>query len=216
MLPPFYQAHLQQCLSSRHYLLINLLVLLLQWHKQVRLERLAANLPLPIQFEGRRRCLQRFLANHQLSIDRLWLPLVNYLLSRCFREGQMLYLALDRTQWHGVNVLMASAIYRGRALPLYWQFLTHSGSSGLTQQQAVLRPLLTLLKPYQVIVLGDREFCSVHLAQWLRQEELSFCLRLRCNEYVGDENDSPRQLQDLGLKPGIKCQGDRRVATAAC
>jgi hypothetical protein len=66
MLPPFYQAHLQQCLSSRHYLLVNLLVLLLQWHKQVRLERLAANLPLPIQFEGRRRCLQRLFSSPQL------------------------------------------------------------------------------------------------------------------------------------------------------
>lgn len=101
MLPPFYQAHLQQCLTSRHYLLVNLLVLLLQWHKQVRLERLAANLPLPIQFEGRRRCLQRLLASPQLCIDTLWLPLVSYLLSRCFQTGQTLCLALDRTQWRG-------------------------------------------------------------------------------------------------------------------
>jgi hypothetical protein len=202
MLPPFYQAHLQQCLSPRHYLLVNLLVLLLQWHKQVRLERLAANLPLPIQFEGRRRCLQRLFSSPQLSIDRLWLPLVSCLLSHCFREGKTLYLALDRTQWQGVNVLMVSVIYRGRALPLYWQFLSHSGSSGLAQQQAVLRPILARLKPYQVVVLGDREFCSVHLAQWLRQEQLSFCLRLRCNEYVQDSDGSAQQLQDLELKPG--------------
>ncbi len=202
MLPPFYQAHLQQCLSSRHYLLINLLVLLLQWHKQVRIERLAANLPLPIQFEGRRRCLQRFLASPQLGIDRLWLPLVSYLLSHFFRGRSTLYLALDRTQWRGVNVLMVSVIYRGRALPLYWQFLPHSGSSGLSQQQATLRPLLTLLQPYQVIVLGDREFCSVHLAKWLRQEELSFCLRLRCNEYFQPEDGSCQKLQHLRLKPG--------------
>ncbi len=202
MLPPFYQAHLQQCLTPRHYLLVNLLILLLQWHKQVRLERLAANLPLPIQFEGRRRCLQRLLSSPQLHIDTLWLPLVSYLLSRQFRVGQVLYLALDRTQWQGVNVLMVSVIYRGRALPLYWHFLPHSGSSGLVQQQAVLRPLLTLLQPYQVVVLGDREFCSVHLARWLHQEKLSFCLRLRCNEYVQDETGCVQQLQHLGLKPG--------------
>jgi hypothetical protein len=202
MLPPFYQAHLQQYLSSRHYLLVNLLVLLLQWHKQVRLERLAMNLPLPIQFEGRRCCLQRLLASPQLCIDTLWLPLVSYLLFRCFRGGQTLCLALDRTQWRGVNVLIASVIYWGRALPLYWQFLPHSGSSGLPQQQAVARPLLALLKPYQVVVLGDREFCSVHLAQWLRQEQLSFCLRLRANEYVQAENGPFQQLQHLGLKPG--------------
>ena len=202
MLPLFYQAHLQQCLSPRHYLLVNLLVLLLQWHKQARLERLAANLPLPIQFEGRRRCLQRLLSSPQLHINILWLPLVGYLLSRQFRVGQVLYLALGRTQWQEVNVLMASVIYRGRALPLYWQFLSHSGSSGLVQQQAVLRPLLALLKPDQVVVLGDREFCSVQLAQWLCQEQLSFCLRLRCNEYVQDGTGSVEQLQNVGLKPG--------------
>jgi hypothetical protein len=52
------------------------------------------------------------------------------------------------------------------------------------------------------VVLGDREFRSVHLAQWLCQEQLSFCLRLRCNEYVQDETGFVEQLQHLGLKPG--------------
>ena len=42
----------------------------------------------------------------------------------------------------------------------------------------------------------------MHLAQWLGQEQLSFCLRLRCNEYVQDETGLVEPLQHLGLKPG--------------
>jgi hypothetical protein len=59
MLPKFYQTHLRSVLNANQYILLNVLVELLQGQKQVRLERLAANLPLPIQFESRRRQLQR-------------------------------------------------------------------------------------------------------------------------------------------------------------
>lgn len=52
MLPLFYQAHLQKQLSANQYILLNLLVELLQGQKQLRIERLAANLPLPILFEA--------------------------------------------------------------------------------------------------------------------------------------------------------------------
>ncbi|CAA9560762.1 hypothetical protein AVDCRST_MAG81-592 [uncultured Synechococcales cyanobacterium] len=43
MLPRFYQAHLQTQLSPSQYVLLNILIELLQWQKQVRLERLASN-----------------------------------------------------------------------------------------------------------------------------------------------------------------------------
>lgn len=49
MLPRFYQTHLRSSLSPNQYVLLNLLIELLQLQKQVRIERLAANLPLPIQ-----------------------------------------------------------------------------------------------------------------------------------------------------------------------
>lgn len=60
MLPKFYQTYLQKQLNTNQYILLNFLVELLQSQKQVRLERLAANLPLPILFESRRRQLQSF------------------------------------------------------------------------------------------------------------------------------------------------------------
>jgi hypothetical protein len=44
---PFYQDYLSNALSKSKFLLLRILVWLLQVHKQVRIERLAAYLPIP-------------------------------------------------------------------------------------------------------------------------------------------------------------------------
>lgn len=61
---------------------------------------------------------------------------------------------------------------------------------------------MSLLKSYRIVVLGDREFCSVTLANWLRQEGVCFCLRLKKNEYVEREQGIFLELKALGLAPG--------------
>jgi len=52
------------------------------------------------------------------------------------------------------------------------------------------------------VVLGDREFCSVALGNWLRKEDVCFCLRLKKNEYVEREKELWLELSALGLAPG--------------
>jgi hypothetical protein len=51
MLPTFYQTLLQKYLSRSQLITLKMLVWLLQHQKQVRIERLAAALPLPIQLK---------------------------------------------------------------------------------------------------------------------------------------------------------------------
>ena len=97
MLPQFYQVHLKSQLSKNQYILLNLLIELLQSQKQVRLERLAANLPLPIQFESRRRQLQRFLISPKVSISSIWFAIINSLLMRYFLNSKKLIIVIDRT-----------------------------------------------------------------------------------------------------------------------
>ena len=53
-----------------------MLVWLLQSQKQVRIERLAATLQLPLLQNSRRRHIQRFLQLKALSILVLWFPIV--------------------------------------------------------------------------------------------------------------------------------------------
>jgi hypothetical protein len=119
MLPPFYQACLIAQLSQIHWITLQMLVELLQKERQVSLERLATLFAQPIQFESRRRNLQRFLKLPQLNAKALWFPILKYWLKRQFERGQRLHLVIDRTQWKHHNLLMVSVVYQKRAIPVY-------------------------------------------------------------------------------------------------
>ena len=80
--------------------------------------------------------------------------------------------AIDRTQWRDKNIFVISLIWEHRSLPLYWQILSKKGSSNLQEQQLLIRPILRLLKKYQIVILGDREFGSVKLARWLCEKNV--------------------------------------------
>ncbi|MEH2203868.1 MAG: hypothetical protein V7K53_07250 [Nostoc sp.] len=56
--------------------MLEILLMLLQFHKTVTIEKLATVFPQPIKFESRRRSIQRFLLLPQLSIQYLWFPLI--------------------------------------------------------------------------------------------------------------------------------------------
>jgi hypothetical protein len=178
MLPPFYQACLSAQLSQIQLITLTMLVALLQKERQVSLERLATLFAQPIQFESRRRNLQRFLMLPQLSAKAVWFPILKYWLKHHFERGQRLLVVIDRTQWKHHNLLMVSVVYRQRTIPLYWQVLDKQGQSSLAEQTAVLRPVFALVRQYRPIVLGDREFHSVALAAWLQQQRVHFVLRL--------------------------------------
>lgn len=76
MLPLFYQTHLQTQLNRSEYLLLTILLNLLQSIKQVKLEILATALPLPITFESRRQKIPRFLSLPQLTLAKIWFPIL--------------------------------------------------------------------------------------------------------------------------------------------
>lgn len=55
MIPSIYQAYIEKRLSARQSLLLSLLVTVLHTVRDVRLETIAAALPLPILFDSRRK-----------------------------------------------------------------------------------------------------------------------------------------------------------------
>lgn len=204
MLPPFYQACLAAQLSQVQLITLQMLVELLQKERQVSLERLATLFAQPIQFESRRRNLQRFLLAPELNAKALWFPILKYWLKQHFERRQRLELVIDRTQWQHHNLLMVSVVYHKRAIPVYWQVLDKQGQSSLPEQKAVLRPVLEIVHPYQAVVLGDREFHGVALADWLRQQPVKFVLRLPKSTTVKQFPDSEfERLDALPQFPGI-------------
>lgn len=68
---------------------------------------------------------------------------------------QILYLAIDRTKWGSINLLMISLIWDKRALPIYWELLPKQGNSNFEQQTQAFSQILSLFKDYKVVVLGN-------------------------------------------------------------
>lgn len=204
MLPQFYQMHLASRLNSCQLLTLQLLVRLLQFHKQVRIERLAAVFPQPILYESRRRYLQRFLKLPELSVASLWLPIIEHLIKTHFCQDKRLVVSLDRTQWKDYNLFVVSVIWAKRAWPIYWNFLDKLGCSNLTEQQALLRPVIRMLKGYNYVVVGDREFHSIELASWLQSKNVAFAFRQKSDTYIQVKGEDFQQLKSLELSPGMK------------
>jgi hypothetical protein len=204
MLPIFYQTQLQKYLTKSQLITLKLLVWLLQSHKQVKIERLAATLPLPIQQNSRRRHIQRFLSLKRLSVVLLWFPLIQQIITRHIAKGKQLIIALDRTQWKENNILMVSAIYQKRALPIFWMLLEKKGASDLREQQIVLRPVIKLFKAHKLVVIGDREFHSIELAQWLHRQKVKFVFRQKKDTTFRQNRQKFKPLSQVEIAPGMK------------
>ena len=202
MLPQFYQNHLQKYLSETQLITLKLLVWLLQSQKTVKIERLAATLPLQIQQNSRRRHVQRFLKLTRLSVVLLWFPLIKEIITQRLPKGKRLIIALDRTAWQDNNILMASAIYQKRAFPIFWILLSKKGASNLREQQIVLRPVIKLFKNYQIVIVGDREFHSVDLAQWIDSQGVKFVLRQKKSTTFRQNRRKFNSLSSVQIAPG--------------
>ena len=201
MLSALYQTHLKNQLQPSELLFCNILINILQDIKEVSLEKISTALPLPILFESRRKKVQRFLSLPNLNIETLWFPIIKDWVNQKFTANQPIYLVIDRTIWEHKNLIMISIVYDRRAIPVYFE-LPKLGSSSFAEQKRVFSQVLPLFKNFKIIVLGDRKFCSVYLANWLRSQEVEFCLRLKKNENVELENGIWQSLNNLGLKPG--------------
>ncbi len=204
MLPTYYQTLRQKYLTQSQLVTLKMLVWLLQLQLQVRLERLAATLPLPIQQNSRRRHLQRFLNLDVLSVVLLWFPMIEEIITRQIQPETQLVIVLDRTQWKANNVLMVSVVYRKRALPIFWVLLEKDGSSNLAEQQKVLRPVIRLLKKYKLVIIGDREFHSVELASWLQGQSISFVFRQKQKTTFREKRQKFQPLSSIPIYPGIR------------
>ncbi len=204
MLPKFSQNCFQNLLTPAQYKMLEILVVLLQFHKTVRIEKLATVFPQPILFESRRRSIQRFLLLPQLSIPYLWFPVIKRWVKNSLKPGdKQLIFAIDRTQWREQNLFVISLIEQKRAIPVYWLLLQKKGCSNLGEQKKLIRPLLRLFKGYQILVLGDREFHRIKLASWLHSKRISFVLRQKQGTYIRQDNQSYQRLQSLALIPGV-------------
>jgi hypothetical protein len=205
-----HQSQLEKYLTKSQILTLQLLIWLLQVQKDVRIERLASYLPMPILYESRRKKIQRFLVLSSLSLSLFWFPIIKLIVEKEFKPEKRLILILDRTQWKDNNVFMISVMWRKRANPIYWLILEKKGSSNIREQMALIRPVLKLFSYYEVVILGDREFHGVELSYWLKQKNkkakkaIYFAFREKDNIYLKRNKKNLERLKELKLIPGVK------------
>ncbi|MBW4535924.1 MAG: hypothetical protein KME09_18455 [Pleurocapsa minor HA4230-MV1] len=202
MLPEFYHKCISQLLTPRQYATLRIIVLILQSYRTIQIEKLAAILPIPIKYQSRRRHIQRFLVLPQLTTRCMWFPIIKKWLKINQKTKRVCYLAIDRTRWQERNLFVASLIKNKRAIPLNWMLLDKKGNSNIAEQKRLLKSTLRLLKGYQVVVIGDREFGNINLADWLSKQGVKYVLRTKSNKYIQPEGKDCQQLISLGLKPG--------------
>ncbi len=205
-----HKSQIDKYLTKSQIITLQLLIWLLQVQKDVKIERLASCLPIPILYESRRKKIQRFLVLSSLSLSLFWFPIIKSVVEQEFKRVKRLILVLDRTQWQDNNVFMISVMWRKRALPIYWLVLAKKGSSNVREQIALIRPVLKLFSHYEVVILGDREFHGVELSYWLKQKNkqakkpIYFAFREKDNIYMKRSRKNPQRLKDLQLVPGVK------------
>jgi len=97
---------------------------------------------------------------------------------------------------------MVSAIYQKRALPIFWILLSKKGASNFREQQIVLRPIIKLFKTHQIIIVGDREFHSVELAQWIDCQGVKFVLRQKKDTNFRQKRRKFKTITSVQVAPG--------------
>lgn len=220
MLPPFYQRVLEKHLNEKQYLTIELLILMIQSFRQVKLSTLTSVFPQPIKYDSRKRYLQRFLQLGKLNVKLLWFPIIKYWLRQEYHKSKSnreqrrrakksfkgksghILLIIDRTQWKDKNLMVISWLRGQQAIPVYWELISHQGSSDLSFQKSVLQPVLKLFKPYPIVVIGDREFHSAKLGMWLIQRGVDFILRQKKSSYIQQAGCEFKAVKEMGFKPG--------------
>ena len=67
-----------------------------------------------------------------------------------------------------------------------------------------LKPAQRLLNKYQLVVVGDREFHSIELAQWLHRQHVNFVLRQKCDTTFRSKRQKFQPLSSIPIQPGIR------------
>ena len=73
----------------------------------------------------------------------------------------------------------------------------------MSEQQAVFKKALPLFKAYKTVVLGNRKFYSSKLDNWLTENKVYFCLRIKKDAFIEIEPEVWLQLKNSGLSPGV-------------
>lgn len=175
------------CFHKSHRRNLALMVVGMCYARSVNLPQIASFAkPASIQLEARVQRFERLLKCKKLVPLEALQPIARRVLAS-LSKSQPVMIRMDRSMINDtLNLLWIAVGFNGRALPLGWVLVPHDGNSDLALQQEILQWLKEILPTEtKVRIVADREFHSVHLAEWIEKElELDYVLRLKVGTFV--------------------------------
>ncbi len=165
--------------AEQHLNTLTLLICGIVGAQHVQLDKLASHAPI----RGRKNeslitRFRRFVKHKHITIDAIWLPFARPLLAG-LAQLPLTILLDGTTAGRGCVVLMASVVYRGRAIPLLWTVV--KGKKGHLPEQvhcALIGRLQELIPPSAAVtVLGDGEFDGTELQEKMRSRNWEYVCR---------------------------------------
>ena len=104
---------------------------------------------------------------------------------RLFGLGKVT-LTIDRTNWKwgksNLNIFMLGVVYKGIAIPLYWQMLDKRGNTNhLERCELIERFIKQFGKDNLEMIVADREFVGEKWFNWLTNNHIPFAIRIKKN-----------------------------------
>jgi hypothetical protein len=164
-----------------------------------QMRQVAKKAPTGAKVESRIKQMSRWVQNEQNDYALHYLPYIRHLLAHL--AGLPLVLTIDGSEvGRGCMTLMVSLIYQKRAIPLVWCVVDRpKGHLSAQQHIALLKQVQPLLPAgAEVILLGDGEFDSVELQDYLTQQQWQYVCRTAKDTWVWCEGEWV-QLDNLAL-----------------
>ncbi len=151
--------------------------------QHVQLDKIAAHAPIrKRKNESLITRFRRWVKHTDLTPEALWMPFAAAVLAG-LAPAPLTILLDGTTAGRGCVVLMASVVYRGRAIPLLWMVV--KGKKGHLPEQlhcALIRRLREVIPAQaEVMLLGDGEFDGTELLSTIRASNWHYACRTATN-----------------------------------
>jgi hypothetical protein len=159
----------------------------------------------------------RFIANSRIEPADAMRGVVCHLLRHRSprKPGKPLVVSLDWTDIKAFSTLTASAVFKGRSVPICWasclKHVYEGHRSRNAFEESLLRVVRTMIPPYvKVILVADRGFGRTELARFCQHQGFDYVIRIQPNVHVRCECYRGK-LIDYPVRPGV-CRLLRSVA----
>ncbi|STZ01685.1 Transposase [Moraxella atlantae] len=93
---------------------------------------------------------------------------------------------------------MLGVVYKGIAIPLYWDMLDKRGNTNHLERAELIERFIKQFGKHNIdMILADREFVGERWFNWLTEHHIPFAIRIKKNSKVVNHHGKLVQIKDL-------------------